>query len=355
DEKSVYTVFEVLNSRGLDVSWLDRLKSLLMGAAFELKGANRQGLIDDLHHIWRKIYTVIGLRQGMNTEALRFAATLRSSELPNRPISERDSVECINALAVGAQKIRDAAGWLLRVTEACDSIFKSQRLNAVTRISQARLLATAIHLRDDLSEGQRSALLARWENVSFRIYGVFGNDARLSVGDYVRLAWRTVNENLSPAMIDAGLVQLGENYRIKDYFDDFKGASWYEGCEAELRYFMYRYEEHLAHQRNQKFSNEQWERIWMVSPSESIEHIWPASKAPGNLKHSLGNLILLPPGLNSSLQDKPPKEKASEYRKTGLLIASEVADLIEGQGWSRKVVESREKALLEWASQEWDE
>ena len=44
DEKAVYTVFEVLNSRGLDVSWLDRLKSVLMGAAFELNNANQKGL-----------------------------------------------------------------------------------------------------------------------------------------------------------------------------------------------------------------------------------------------------------------------------------------------------------------------
>ena len=45
DEKSVYTVFEVLNSRGLDVSWMDRLKSILMGTAFELKNTNRRGLV----------------------------------------------------------------------------------------------------------------------------------------------------------------------------------------------------------------------------------------------------------------------------------------------------------------------
>lgn len=45
DEKSVYTVFEVLNSRGLEVSRLDRLKSALMGVSFELVGANQKGLI----------------------------------------------------------------------------------------------------------------------------------------------------------------------------------------------------------------------------------------------------------------------------------------------------------------------
>jgi hypothetical protein len=36
DNKIVYSVFEVLNSRGLDVEWLDKSKSALMGRAFEI-------------------------------------------------------------------------------------------------------------------------------------------------------------------------------------------------------------------------------------------------------------------------------------------------------------------------------
>jgi len=35
DEGSVHTTFEVLNSRGLEVDWLDKCKSILMGIAFE--------------------------------------------------------------------------------------------------------------------------------------------------------------------------------------------------------------------------------------------------------------------------------------------------------------------------------
>lgn len=35
DEGAVYTVFEVLNSRGLAVAWLDKCKSMLMGIVFE--------------------------------------------------------------------------------------------------------------------------------------------------------------------------------------------------------------------------------------------------------------------------------------------------------------------------------
>lgn len=353
DEKSVYTVFEVLNSRGLDVSWLDRLKSILMGIAFELQNANQQGLIADLHTIWRDIYSVIGLRQGLSTEALRFAATLRVSDAPSRPLGEQDSVDILRSEATSGKQIRDIANWLLRVTKACDAVTANPRINAVTRISQARLLATAINLRPDIAGKQREALLSRWEKVSFRIYGLLGNDARTRVGDYVRLAWRVVNENLSVEALNEAIGDIGEEFTIEAAIAAMRDANCYEGWENELRYFMYRYEEHLAKKQKLNFSNEQWEKIWMVSPAESIEHIWAKSRAPDKCKHRVGNLVLLPPRLNSKLQNDAPKDKASAYRKTGLLIAGEVADIIDVDGWRTKSIEDREDVLLQWAATEW--
>ena len=315
DEQTVYTVFEVLNSRGLDVSWLDRLKSILMGTAFELKNANVEGLIKDLHTVWRDIYGVIGLRQGLSTEALRFAATLYVTETPNRPLSERDAVAALRGATGTAKELREVAGWLFHVTEACDTVISSRRLNAVTRISQARLLATAIHLREDISPEQRKQLLSRWEKVSFRIYGLMSKDARTGVGNYVRLAWRVVNEKLPVDAIDKALVEIGEDFPIEDAVHHLRDNDCYDGWEAELRYFMFRYEEHLSRKQKLNFSNEQWEKIWMVSPSESIEHVWAKSSAPDRTRNRIGNLVLLPPKLNSTLQDKPAKDKAAHYRK----------------------------------------
>ena len=182
DEKAVYTVFEVLNSRGLDVSWLDRLKSILMGAAFELENANQPRIIDELHTTWRDIYSVIGLRQGLSTEALRFAATLRASGPPSRPLGEEASVDDLRSRATTAKGIRGVGNWLLSVTKSTDTVVADRRTDAVTRIAQARLLAVAISLRDDLKASQRDALLQRWEKVSFRIYGMLGKDARTGVG-----------------------------------------------------------------------------------------------------------------------------------------------------------------------------
>jgi hypothetical protein len=67
--------------------------------------------------------------------------------------------------------------------------------------------------------------------------------------------------------------------------------------------------------------------------------------------HRLGNLLILPPRLNSRLGAKAPEEKADEYRKTGLLLAQEVAERLHD--WSSESTDEREAALLKWALREW--
>ena len=44
----------------MEVAWLDRLKSILMGLAFTIEETNRGDLIEELHMIWRDIYANIG-------------------------------------------------------------------------------------------------------------------------------------------------------------------------------------------------------------------------------------------------------------------------------------------------------
>lgn len=354
EEKSVYTVFEVLNSRGIEVSWLDRFKSILMGAAFELEACNKEEVINELHQTWRDIYTCIGLRQGMSTEALKFAATLKTETPLGRPLGEKDAVAELRANATDANGIIAIAQWLLRVTRAYDRVIANARLNAVTSIAQARLLAVAINLRDDIETNQKTALLQRWEKVSFRTYGMLENDARNNIGDYVRLAWQVINEQLETSSIDEALRNIGSQFPISEAVDNLRNTDCYTKWKPELRYFMFRYEEHLSRERGFNFRNEQWERIWLVSPSDSIEHIYPQSNADENDRHRLGNLVLLPPGLNSTLGNSAPLHKVDAYRKTGLLIASEVADMILARNqWDTASIDARENTLLNWALMEW--
>ncbi len=362
DESLVYTVFEVLNSRGLDVSWFDRLKSMLMAIVFD-SAVNRSETIDRVHMLWTQIYGCVGLRLGLSTESLRFAATLRNPVCPSRPLGEEDAALMLYEQSKDSpEQVIETTRWLKNVTEAVDQIEANHRMAAVNRIVQARLVATAVHLRQDFTKSERDRILRRWENVTFRIYGMYGRDARSSVGDYVRLAWRIVNESLSSKATLDGLSAIGSRFPLDKAVEQLRSVDCYTNWGEELRYFLHRYEEHLSEKAGQNFHNEQWHRIWATTSARSIEHIRPQSwwtsrgrEWDGGRMHGLGNLVLLPPGLNSRLQDTPARGKVDAYTKTGLLIAQEVADTVSTSGWSLKAMKERETALLEWALQEWSD
>ena len=355
DEGLVYTVFEVLNSRGLPVSWFDRLKSMLMAIVFESKEAeNRSEIIDEVHSLWSGIYSIIGLRIGMSTESLRFAATLHSNSVPSKPPGERDAVDLLHEIASGGPSdVIKVTNWIKSVTKAVDTLHENPRLNAVTDIQQSRLVATAINLRKDFGTIDKERILRRWENVTFRIYGMSGKDARTAVGDYTRLAWRIVNDGeFSPSRIITELGRIGRDYPIDKAVEELRQTNCYDKMTGnELRYFFHRYEEHLARRAGQMFDNKHWSHIWAEDAYESIEHILPQSKGWDHV-HWLGNLLLLPPRLNSTLRDDPPKQKAESYKKTGMRIAVESAKQVSG-GWGKKDIKRRDEALLEWASSEW--
>ena len=228
------------------------------------------------------------------------------------------------------------------------------------RIAQARLVATAVLLRQDITDDEKGRILSLWEKVTFRIYGMFRKDARTAVGEYVRLAWRIVNESLAPSDTLKALSEIGSRFPVDEAVENLRNSNCYTYWGDELRYFMQRYEEHLSREAGQNFDNEQWGRIWADTSARSIEHIRPQSWWTSRGKdseegkmHGLGNLLMLPPGLNSKLQDKAASKKADDYTKTGLLIAREVADIVSTSGWTLKTMKDRETHLLEWAKQEW--
>ena len=352
DERMVYTVFEVLNSRGLDVSWFDRLKSMLMAVIFENSTGNKEEILTEVREFWSQIYHIVGLRLGMSTEALRFAATLKSPSIPYRPLSAEVAAKQLRDQTEDApDKVIEISEWIKSVTKAVDRLMKDSRRNAVTKIVQARIVAVAVYLRSNLRSNEKTQILKKWESVTFRIYGLHGSDARKCVGDYVSLAWRIVNENLNATEIMEILSAIGESYPLHKSM--LYRTNCYEGWEEELRYFICKYEEYLSREAGQKFDNKQWIRIWEKSASDSIEHILPQSSKSKH-RHWLGNLMILPPGLNSGLRDKKPKDKAEDYIKTGLLSAQQVGNNIKKSGkWLRRDIIKRETQLIEWAMEEW--
>ncbi|MEN3792145.1 DUF262 domain-containing HNH endonuclease family protein [Fulvimarina sp. MAC3] len=359
DETTVYRVFEVLNSRGLDVKWIDKLKSQLMALLFEhLTDDARAEAVHEMRVVWQDIYRILGLEDKLGDEALRFAGTLALVDRPNRILSEQDAAAEITRVAGAAQKtIVGAAKSLREVVRAVNTLDRSVRLRAVTRIRHARFVATAI-LLGGFEKSTQDRLLGRWERVTFRIFGLGGADTRHKVGDYVRLGYDIGTGSLSAKEVEDRLRELGDGWSINEVI---LGPDYWSDCynqwTEELRYILFRYDEHLADEAGTPFDTTQWNKIWAEEASRSIEHIQPQSSQVSYVHH-LGNLTMLPPRVNSRLQDKSPLEKSSTYRGCGLAATRAVGEEIrtatdKDMEWDEVAVQTRTKRIEEFVRKEW--
>ena len=356
EEKIVYTVFEVLNSRGLEVSWFDRLKSMLMAELFEfMPKGEKDDILEEVHKLWTSIYRLIGLRSGLSIESLRYAATLKARQIPSQPLSEENAAAALRDLAIESDEVSkqviQVIKWIQSVIQKVNELTQNNKQDAVTKITQARLLGVSILLRQDIENVDKQRILDEWEKVTFLIYGLSRVDARYERGSYVRLAWRIQNENLDVDSIFKEIGKIGKDYQFKQEL--LLNKNCYTDWKEELRYFFYKYEEFLSVQEGQNFTNEQWTKIWNDSAANSIEHIKPQGSKLKYIHH-LGNLMLLPPKLNSKLKDDPPAQKLCAYSKTGLLLSgSVVKQLRRSSRWGQKEVKAREQELISWAENHW--
>lgn len=366
-EETVYTVFEVLNSRGMDVDLIDKLKSVLMGLAFEKFGKSASSdHILEIKEKWTRIYEYIGHRSIPGQEIVRFAATLEKSTVPSKVMGGDEALasfkeECKKDSA----KIIEYSSLLKETADSLRSLYQNRRLESVTDIIQARLLAVSIKL-SKFKEPEKSELLAMWEKLSFKIYGLFNLDARTGVGDYTKLAWRIYKGCVDFSEAKRELSAVDKRYNIDTAIKQkLEFNDCYNDWEKELRYLLYRYEEHLADKNGETISNEIWESIWRSSPATTIEHIFPKNpNTPAEWRgkigkgrdrkekfvNCLGNLMLLPPGINSMASDKGFNEKKGIYTKYTIRMTKEITDKSE---WNYKTIEDRQSKIIEWIKKTW--
>ena len=347
DESLVYSVFEVLNSRGLAVSWFDRLKSMLMGMVFDQE-CNKTDTLDEIHRRWSEIFRIIGIRY-ISWEILCFAATLRDYST-GRVLTEEKSVDLLVRISKnGCDKIIATIDWIERVARSVVKTGTSKYEYIGLTNDDVRLVAVAIDLRDDLDENEKIELRRYWNKVIFSIYGICRRDGRTHVGG-VRLAYDIITKKISPQDIKKRLSYIVEQYPVSKQISSLVREDCYTVWANELRYLLYRYEKHLADESGQKITNDQWNRIWEVSAYTSIEHILPQSSRTEYI-HWIGNLFLLPPNINSLLSNTRPINKTEEYQKTGFLMAHDIIEHLSE--WNKSKVLERGEKIVQWAKQEW--
>jgi hypothetical protein len=378
DKGAVYTTFEVLNSRGLEVDWLDKCKSMLMGLLYEYS-SNKEVFeqhLDSLHKYWSQIYREIGLQSISGQEIIRFAATFKEESEAGRPLSAESALEFFRDSATKSGEANDVIKsvekytmWLEQVTSALSQLYKDKRRNTVTEITQARLMAVSIMLREGLTDDERNRLLKQWENTTFKIYGLLDKDSRVKVGDYVRVSKKIFKDrSVSVNELIKEIANIGREYPISKAADELERKDCYTNWQNELKYFFYRYEEYLSKKNQEQIDEKAWERIWEKNLNETIEHILPKDISKEcwsslyreseheELVNKIGNLCLLSQELNSEAKNDCFEKKLDIYRRTSLLATKAIIknpDGTERASWTPEDIRKRTQELISFAKEEW--
>jgi hypothetical protein len=377
DPRIVYTIFEVLNSRGLVVDWLDKTKSFLMGKLFELAASTAvaEAELNSVQSLWSEIYREIAKINVPGEEILRITASLYYGPGQGKPRSADESLEQTKLECKGVHDPVNISRRLLQIAKSLVQLYLKGFDETVTEILQSRILAIAIMSATGVNEEEREMLLKQWERVTFRIFGLFDKDSRTKVGDYVRLGHKIMTQDLkfrTYNQIMSGLKTLGGEYPIDRALNEgIKGKDCYERPEMS-RYLLWSYEEHLADEAGAGATIDPQEsaRIWQEQAADTLEHIFPQNPSVGsdwNTKmHDstgvpqplnpnvgrIGNLLLLPKKLNSEAQAYPFPKKKEIYIRHHLRMVDEVCKI---EDWTLKEIQEREDRICTWAKERWSD
>ena len=378
EERSVYKIFEVLNSRGLPVDVLDKLKALLMGIGYDLVlGAHGDGLQIQLRQIWSEIYRAVGDGDIPGHEIVRFAATLHDPRISSRTISSEDALEYFSSwcrsdsdTAANKKRLLDVCAWVRDVARALSEIHKDDARRSVTRINQARLLAVAINLRSDVTKDKKDRWIDAWERATFRLYGMFGKDSRSAVGVYNRLAQDVWHKRVADRDVPKRIMDIvgDEKYSIENALSELRDNDCYTDWQPALRYMLFRIEQALAKSEGHEIDHALWTEIWQSRADDTIEHIlpkdpswWNAPEWKGAFSvrkydsrlakvHCIGNLTILPHSQNSKAGGKSFGDKKKIYKANPLFLHREILSLKQ---WTQKEIEDRQERILRIAAGVW--
>lgn len=373
DQNSAYTIFEVLNSRGLEVDPLDKCKSLLMATAFEKKLG--QEVMDELQKIWANIYRTMSIKDVRGDEVVRFAATLKASKnsnfleehadsSPSKIMSKRKALEYFRSKSSEhPNEVQEFSSFILDVANYLVEAYKEPSIRAITSISQARLLLVAIRLNKNI-DGDPEKLIAEWEKTTFRIYGLARKDSRTGASEYTRLACKIYRNSIGFQDICKNLWRIGNKHSLED-FSSILSMDWYSNWSDQLKYFFYCYELDYAKKRGLSFDRETWSKIWDDTSLRSIEHIHPQKYENSAWRgilgsdeekikktiNRIGNLLVLPPKENSKIGNSVFADKKKIYKEHSHF--QHIKDVLSYEHWTFSSIEEREKNLSKWAAEYW--
>ncbi len=353
EEEQAYTIFETLNARGMNLSFVDLIKNKLF------KELNQQHPDDTAKTKWKKLKSLISSREGLGS----FETFVRhwwisrysyvSAEKVYKAFKEKWNNDKINASQLINDLISDAEKYI-KIASPNWNDWKQQEekdiyrsLNALTifELSQNRPFLLSL-LRAKKSKliklNELKNILEFIEGFHFIFTAVCSRPASGINGSYAKAARKTFEAN--------------DNTKIKDAIIEFKKTMLKKIPTKNI--FQERFQELVydkEHTKNKKLIQY---ILFLIEVSKSetkefhpedltLEHILSQSSGNDDCIGKIGNLLPLAKDLNQKASNKSFQEKIEIYQESEFQLTREfVAN--NYQTWGAKQINERTNELADY-------
>lgn len=355
DEAAAYTIFEVLNDRGLDLSVADLLKNYLfrmaedriaetqqswtsMASRWELSGAEEKDLRTFIRHVWSS-------EHGLTREKDLYDAIRKRVDSKQRAAAFTDGLNKAAPIYLALDNPSDEL-WKQYSANVRESVEALQILKAI----QIRPLVLSILRHFEVAEVRKALpMLVCW-TVRFMITGKLGSGSlELGYSD------RAKDVSAGNTKTARQLHDASKGFLVSDA--DFEQA--FATARVSQRYLARFYLRVLEKQNGADGEGE-----LVVNPNEdavNLEHIMPQTRDPhwtGSVnaeQHAaflkrLGNLALLDKALNAQSGNLAFADKIAAFKVSKIALTSQIAAHLT---WTSVEIDARQKALAKLAVKAW--
>lgn len=354
DEAAAYTIFEVLNDRGLELSVSDLLKNFLFRAADDK--------VSEAQAHWSRM---VGSLEGSGAEEKALKTFIRHVWASRNGVTrEKDLYDKIRQYITGKQR---AVGFVKELSELAlvyvaldnpsDELWKEygpsvrEAVEALQllKATQIRPLLLAIVTHFDAKEVRKALpMLVCW-TVRFMVVGKLGSGPLES--GYADRAQAVSSGKISTA---AQLFEASKGFLVND--GEFEQG--FAVARSSAHYLARFYLRVLEKQSSVAKGDE-----LVVNPNfdaVNLEHVMPLTRAPHweevpmeqheTYVKRLGNLALLDRVLNEQCGNRPFVDKAKVLAKSRIATTREISG---ATSWDPEAINTRQKQMAKLAVQAW--
>ena len=389
-ESEIGMTFELMNSRGKNLSSMELLKNYLMYWVYRniLDNSEKEDFTSKINKTWKEVYVNIAKCNGSESQCLRIAWTLFVNYTPKNwnGYSGFKSDEVIPLRNFNSKSKEDVKEFLLKFVDGLALIskhysaiikpnnnsFDENELNLLTKIRNAGNIANYLPLMvasrikketNEVTKDDYFDLLKSLEIFSYRVFLWEGKRSNAGLSKFYRWADDVFSSKHSLKSVTDWIYGTinwysPENGFRKSLTEDFFG--WYH-YRRLLKYTLFEYELFLLKGKNKPKLN--WEDL----TDSTIEHILPQNPDSNSnwlikwtdeerkkYLHDISNLVLT--------KDNSRYSNFEFYRKKGIAGSGfsysnsdirQERKIAEYDDWTPDTCKSRREELTKWIINTW--